>query len=262
MFAKSSHKKYLVMKEGKVTSKELKKIVLIIVGIMSICMPFFTLGIIVKVFNYDFNNPLEHFWVFLVTSIIPLITIIIGIIFRKEKGIVDIIVGSIVMVLLLLPGLSWLAGGDRTVEYEKIYEYKDILDIELPSEGKTLYNEYDGDYYTEAKGIKVIDVYYEGEYSDEILNNIKKNDKYIESNKIDAKLIQYLPVLQRIDDKGALLPDDDSVRNYLCYYMIYNKTNDLYNEEVKKKGEYEMYVVRYDHKTDHLSISNYIYVIE
>ena len=75
------------MKEGKVMSKELKKIILIIAGIMSICMPLVTLGIIVKVFNYDFNNPLEHFWVFLVTSIIPLITIIIGIIFRKEKGI-------------------------------------------------------------------------------------------------------------------------------------------------------------------------------
>ena len=237
----------------KIDRKELLKYL----WIASLCTVPIALMLMVKV-DYNLFNTVEHNWIFLVLEIIPLLSIIMGIVYRKDNGIINIIIGGIISFYFISFGLAWIFDNPK-VDYKKVNEYKNILDIELPPKGEANFNEYEEDYFVHFN-YNELDIDYMEEYRKELLKSIQHNDHYVISNNLNKKLIKYIPANQRITHDNSFLLQDEDLLNYESYYMIYNKTTNTYNEHITDAGKYDLYVVRYIPQNGHLSISNYTYI--
>ena len=63
--------------------------------IASLCTIPIALMLMVKM-DYNLFNTVEHNWIFLVLEIIPLLSMIMGIIYRKDNGIINIVISGII----------------------------------------------------------------------------------------------------------------------------------------------------------------------
>lgn len=234
-----------------------KRNILKILLIASLCVVPLAI-IIMANLNYNVYNPSQNNWVFLILEIIPLISTLFGIIYRKDNGIVNIIIGIMISFYFIMFGSSWITDNTK-VEYKEIYKYKDILEIELPREGNAYLLKNVTDAYIENE-YNILDIDYDEKYSKKLINNIKNNNNFIISKELDKKLIKYISVSQRTTSDNKLLVYDEDILDYESYYMIYNKTLDIYNEPIKKAGKYELYVIRYLPESRHLSICYYTYL--
>ena len=127
----------------KISKQELMKYLLV----ASICTIPAALVIMSKM-EFNLFNPSQNFWVFLILGIIPISSIIIGIINIKDNGIANIVIGGIIAFYLISFGILGVED-NKQVKYEKVYEYNEILNIKLPEEGKAYYQHYDDDYYVD-----------------------------------------------------------------------------------------------------------------
>lgn len=237
----------------KIDSKEFLKYL----WIASLCTVPIALMLMVKM-DYNLFNTVEHNWIFLVLEIIPLLSMIMGIIYRKDNGIINIVISGIISFYFISFGIAWIFDNPK-VDYNKVNEYRDILNVKLPPKGEANFNEYEGDYFVRFN-YNELDIDYENKYREALLKSIKQNNHYIISNNLNKKLIKYIPANQRITHDNSFLLQDEDLLNYESYYMIYNKTTDNYNDQITKPGKYDLYVARYIPQNGHLSISNYTYI--
>ena len=235
-------------------NNKIVNILLIILIILSICSALsieIVRHIITKFYNIE-ELPISTTTLScLILIFIPIITTIIGIIY-KLKGFdskKNIIIGSC-FTLYFVFGIGMSVINSIITNYyigynESIKEYKNILNLDIPNDG---YIKYDSDYFIKGNykisyDVTIID--YSKVDTSKLLSSITENKKWFISNKIEKKLIDYLIPNTKFDDKN--------------YFLFYNATKKEYNEVSSGNDMQEIYFIKYDIENDKLVIYNYLY---
>ena len=181
----------------------------------------------------------KYTFIHFIFLIIPIINIIVSIIFyKKDKSTTrrNILLSLVVMLLLVLLGTN--KTNYNPDDYNKIFEYKDILDIELPSEGNLMIVENDN-----VKDLYALYNDRDGEY---IFNQIKENDNWLSADDLKSELTIFLNPLFTSGDKDN-------------YFLIYNMTTEEYNKLPSKSGEYKIASIIYSKAKKSIEIDTFIY---
>ena len=241
--------------ENQVPQKESNKVnkllnIIFFVTIISLFASFILVYILLKyVFHYHGNGDTRYMWIYLCFLPIPIISIILGLIY-KNKGYNcsrNIIIGIIVSIILLMyGGIPTLVSTDLP-DYSEIDSYKEFIDAKLPSNGELDIIEV-GSSADDKNEYVIVDVYYDLEDVTELEKSIKDNNNWFLSEDIKQEL------------KVFVTPQIHSSKN--AYYSIYNKTTNEYNTLPSKSGDYDIYFMKYDLKEKHLAIHKFKYSYE
>ena len=130
-------------------------------------------------------------------------------------------------------------------DYNKIDAYKNYIDAPLPNNGELEIQNW-GIYFDEDKtNYTIINVYYDKEDVNDLINNIENSNNLILSKEIKSELKILIP--------SQLKSDFDA------YYSIYNKTTNEYNTLPTIAGNYEICAMKYDRSDKHLEIHKFDY---
>lgn len=221
-------------------------LILFIITILSLFGGIHSRELIDKVIpQYGFNST-KNMWVFWCFLPIPILSIVLGFKYKRVgyKCTKNIIAGFIIGVSLLAYG-SFSMFPTFEVDYIKINDYKEIIDVELPDNGVLEIIEW-GTYFDEdKKEYVVINAYYDKEDVKSLVNSIENSNNWILSMEIKSELRIFIPT--------TLYSDDDA------YYSIYNKTTNQYNVLPDSSGNYEIYTMKYDKSDKQLTIHKFKY---
>lgn len=227
--------------------------ILFVFTIVCLGLESYSESLIAELLGYTFLDEIKIWWVCLLWLPIPVLSIILGIKYRKKgyKCFKNIIAGSLitlffVSILISFFLTSYYSNYNNEYNYSNIYMYEDMINIDLPEEG--VLRSYQ-DIYVEEYDIKLtcFITYYDGvgkEITDRLVENIKKNDKWFLNSEKESEL-ETVMLFNR--SKGDL------------YYSIYNETLDEYNKLPMDNGNYHMYIMRYSVYTKTLYIYSFIY---
>jgi len=221
-------------------------IILFVITILSLYAAILTFALVA--FSTDSNvfNFTKNAWVIWLWLPIAILSIVLGIKYKKAgfKCTKNIVAGFIVAFLLLAYG-SFYFFPTHEEDYNKIYEYQDIIGIELPNNGSLKIQEF-GTYFEEDKTENIIiNAYYKDDAVTNFEKEIENNNNWILSNDMKSILKIYIPF-------NVILYQNS-------YVSIYNKTNNEYNKIPTKSGSYEIYTMIYDMKNNKLEIYKYNY---
>ena len=131
-------------------------------------------------------------------------------------------------------------------DYNKIFEYEDIIKLELPPNGYLEIQNWDSYIDIDKTNYVYISAYYDDdENTNKLEENIENNEVWINSNNLKSELKIFIPSHLRIDKD--------------TYLSIYNKTTDQYNIVPENAGAYEIYVMKYDISDKKLEIHKFKY---
>lgn len=217
-------------------------IILFLITLISLPMA----SIIHDVLNNSINPIFARYkdkWIYLLFMIIPILSIIFGFEY-KERGYkcTKNIVGGFIILFLLFINFAEAPFSTFTQDYNKINNYKDMLNIEVPEKG--MLQIYSGAWGKENwDNYQQVCVYYDKNVNLE--SSLKKSSTWKLSTKMDSELKELIP-RSMIQNEGS-------------YISIYNGTTKEYNKLPNEKGVYQMYVMEYDLATKTLEIHQYDY---
>lgn len=219
-------------------------IVLFIITLLSLYGAMYSVTLVDKINPQHGFNFTKNTWVFWCWLPIPILSIILGFKYKNAgfKCTKNIIGGFIIGFLLLGYGAFSLFP-TFSQNYTKINEYKNIIDANLPDNGKLEIQDW-GTYFDDDKtDYSIINAYYDEEDVSSLVESIKNSDNWILSKKIKSELKIFIP--------SQLRSDDDS------YFSIYNKTLNTYNLIPDVSGKYEIYAMKYDIHNKQLEIHTF-----
>lgn len=221
-------------------------IFLFVITIASLWGALYTLMLINNVLPQHGSGFVRNMWVFWCWLPIPILSIILGFNYKKRgiKCTKNIVGGFIIGLLLLLYG-SFCMVPTLSEDYNKIYEYEDIIQAEIPSKGYLEIQKWDSYVDTDKTDYVFISAYYDNTNIDELEKSIENNDEWIFSNDLKSELKIFIP--------SHVIIDTDT------YLSIYNKTTDQYNVVPEITGIYEIYVMKYDISDKKLEIHKFKY---
>ena len=221
-------------------------LVLFVITILSLWASLFTFAFVMFSKGGPSFNSIKKAWVIWLWLPIPILSIVLGIKYKNAgfKCTKNIVAGFIVGSLLLMYGAFCLFPTFEE-DYNKIYEYQDILGVELPSNGLLEIQDW-GTYFDEDKTENtIINAYYNEEDVDVLEKQIQNNGNWILSQDMKSILKIFIPF-------NVFLYQD-------TYISIYNKTTDEYNKIPDEAGIYEIYTMIYDGANNELEIYKYNY---
>lgn len=223
--------------------------VLCILTILSFFASMWSFSVVSTLTNNHGFGFSKDAWVIWLWLPIPILSVVLGIKYRDAgfKCNENIIVGLIVGALLLING-SFCLFPTFTEDYSKIYEYQDIIGVQLPNDGTLQIQDW-GTYFDENKTeYTIINAYYDEENAMTFVNGIENSSNWILSEDIKPYLKIFIP--------STLVSDSDA------YYSIYNSTVDEYNTIPKSPGTgaYEIYAMKYDKSDKKLEIHKFKYL--
>lgn len=191
-------------------------------------------------------NFTKNMWVFWCWLPIPLLSILLGIKYKKAgfPCMKNIVGGFIIGFELLCFGVFCLIPS-FSQDYNEIDVYRNIIDADLPENGELEIWEDVSNIDEDKTEYVVINVYYDDEDVTGLVNSIENSQNWILSKEIKSELKIFLPM--------EFLSGDE------VYYSIYNKTMDLYNMMPEAPGNYEIYAMRYDNSIKQLEIHKYMF---
>lgn len=221
-------------------------IFLFVITIASLWGALYTLMLINNVLPQHGSGFVRNMWVFWCWLPIPILSIILGFKYKKRgiKCTKNIVGGFIIGLLLLLYG-SFCMVPTLSEDYNKIYEYEDIIQAEIPSKGYLEIQKWDSYVDTDKTDYVFISAYYDNTNIDELEKSIENNDEWIFSNDLKSELKIFIP--------SHVIIDTDT------YLSIYNKTTDQYNVVPEITGIYEIYVMKYNISDKKLEIHKFKY---
>lgn len=228
-------KKNKISKKNNKNSKFIKKLMLILF-ILTLCSLFISSKIINyvnklnNVHGFEFTKSAWIYWCFLP---IPILSIILGFKYNGKglKCSKNIVSGFIMGILLLIYGAFSLFP-TYSEDYNKIYEYKEIISVNIPNNGDLEIIEW-GTYFGQDKTeYVVINAYYDEEDTSNLETEIKNSNNWFLSKNSNSDLKIFIPI--------TFVEKDNE------YYLIYNKTLNEYNKIPSTSGNYECYVMRYN----------------
>lgn len=221
--------------------------VLFVITILSLLGALYSITLVNKLNPQNSLNFTKNTWVCWCWLPIPILSVILGFKYEKVgfKCTKNIVGGFIIGFLLLIYG-SFCMFPTFSDDYNKINNYKDIIDADLPNNGELQIQDW-GTYVEKDKTeYMIINVYYDKEDVSELVNSIESRGSWILSNQIEEELKIFIP--------SKLYADDDA------YYSIYNKTTNQYNVLPENSGEYEIYTMKYDKSDKKLEIHKFEYL--
>ena len=177
---------------------------------------------------------------------IPILSIILGFKYKKRglKCTKNIVGGFIIAFFMFIYG-SFCLFPSFSEDYNKIYEYKDIINAQLPSNGYLEIIKWNVTSDSDITEYTSINAYYDNEDTSNFEKSIENNSNWILSNEVKSELKVLIPNFYRYDKK--------------VYYSIYNKTTNEYNRLPSESGKYEIYSMSYYIATKTLEISKFKY---
>lgn len=234
-----------------INNKELIKNILLasfLLTIFSIYGALLTAGLVSKNKPSSLFN--ESIWVFWLWLPIPIISIILGFKYEKNgfKCTKNIIGGFIVGVLLLVFGSFTFIMPSPKINYNKINNYKEILNVDFPKKGILTQENSESAFDDDKINVVVTQAFYEDttdlkKFENEIING----EYWIKASDIKTELKVMIPWrLQSFSCKK-------------CYYLIFNQTTNEYNKLPNKKGKSHIYIALYDTDDHSLTINDFDY---
>lgn len=221
-------------------------IILFIVTIASLWLALASLSIVNLINPQHGFNFTKNTWVFWCFLPIPILSIILGFKYKRAgfKCTKNIVGGFIIAFLLLVYGTFCLMP-TFSVDYDEIDKYRDIVDAELPSNGKFEIQDWCTYFDEDKTEYTIINAYYDKENVSDLVSSIESSNNWILSKDIKSVLKIFIP--------STLYSDVDA------YYSIYNKTTGQYNTLPDEVGDYEIYAMKYDISDKHLEIHKFKY---
>lgn len=219
-------------------------LILFIITIASLWGAWYSLALVNKVIpQHDFNFT-KNMWVFWCWLPIPILSIILGFKYKNAgfECTRNIIGGFIIGFLLLIYG-SFCMFPTFSEDYNKINQYKEIIDAELPNSGTLEIQDWGTSFDEDKTEYTIISAYYDKEDVKKLVESIENNKNWVLSKEIKSELKIFVP--------SQLGTDDDA------YYSIYNKTTNQYNLLPENSGDYEIYAMKYDKSDKHLEIHKF-----
>lgn len=222
----------------------LKKLMTVLFILNCICIPLALYTVNLANTGAQGFQFIKKAWIFWLWLPVPILSIVLGIKYRKIYASFDknILSGVIVAIFLLIFGSFYFFPINQ--DYDKIYRYADALNIALPPEGELYIQEYDT-YFDNMKDFVKIDAYFDRADCLEINELIKNKQNWISKDELSSKLRIFIPT--------TLIGAESS------YFSIYNKTLDNYNSVPNESGEYLIYAMMFDKENKHLEINEYYF---
>ena len=220
-------------------------IVLFVLTLFTIVIGSELLNIVDKLTYHPGYEVVLNNYVYWLLLPIPILSIILGFKYNYLgfKCTKNIVAGFIMSFLLFLIGATCLFY-DQGREYSEIYKYNNIINLDLPNDGKMQVVDWDTYFDNDKTKYTIIDVYYQKQNTSKLENSIKNNNNLLLSKNMQSELQIILPRTLNLDDD--------------TYLSIYNKTLDEYNKLPIKSGDYEIYVMFYDISDKKLTIHKYV----
>lgn len=226
------------------------KILLIILFIATILMVWgslYVVQLLLEINKVPISLFFSYMWGALLCLPIPILSIILGIIFKKKglKSTKNIVAGIIVS-LILLGEASFSFVFNFDTDYNEVHKYDDIIGVDLPNDGKFSKVAWDNSYLLEHTSNYAI--FSNENEASEFYNSIKNNELWFLKDSINTGL-------------GNLLPSSlmcESVKDE-CYYLIYNDDLEEYNLVPDETGKYHIYAMMYDPDIQTLTIEDFKY---
>ena len=203
----------------------------------------------VNIFNFyiEVSSALmiSYLWGFLLILPIPILSIVLGIIYRKKglKCLKNIVAGCIVGIVSLIIGFVPAITGIRIEHsYEEAYSYQEFIGVDIPIEGRFFELEI-------ANSDVLFMNYFLWEDTLEtrtFYQNIKTHESWISDLEISDHLAAFIPFVCKSTQEE-------------CYYSVYIPEMDVYNEIPNEVGEYHIYSMMYDPDLLSLKMMEYIY---
>lgn len=171
----------------------------------------------------------KYMWIFYLWLPVPFISIYWGI---KYKDLKNTIIGIIISLFLIIYGSFWTFP-TYEVSYNEINKYKNVLNINLPSDGMMFSHSYDLYFNSNMKNVSYNKVYFEGDEE-----NFNDFEKQISTNQYWSLKED---ILTMFDLFKPLSPDEKNDK----YYLFYNETLDEYNTLLNESGLYHMIIFSY-----------------
>lgn len=222
-------------------------ILLFILTITSLWGALYSVAIINSINPQHGFNFSKNLWVFWCWLPIPILSIILGFKFKKDgfKCTKNIVGGFIIGFLLLIYG-SFSTIPTFEADYQKINNYKNIIDAALPKNGELEIQNWDTYFDTDKTEYSIINAYYDKEDITNLTKSIEENPNWIKSNNIKSELKIFIPSQLQSTDENS-------------YYSIYNLTTKEYNTLPQDSGNYEIYTMKFNKSTKTLEIHTFKY---
>ena len=221
-------------------------LVLFVLTIMCLWASLFTWMIINELNNIPPIMFIKSAWVIWLWLPIPILSITLGFKYKNigYKCTKNIVAGFIIGFLLLMYG-SFCLLPTYEENYNKIYEYQDIIDLELPDNGMLEIQNIESHPLSNKTDYISIKAYYNENDVINLEKKIENNNNWILSTQIKSNLTIFIP--------SSFISNDN------IYYSIYNKTLDEYNTIPNETRNYEIYTMKYDKSTKILEIHKFNY---
>lgn len=222
--------------------KTLSLKVLFIFTILVFFMSVETVNIVCRNIPSSFTS--EKMYIFLLWLPIPLLSIILGFIYKKKS---NVVAGIIVSLFLFMFGIFNIVMPLNKIEYNKMKLYEELLNVEFPKNGKFIQNKYDKYTDKDMKNFIITEAYFEDEDDQNSLNlNISKGNKWIKLNG---------DVIEKFQN---MIPEhmhyEISENNYI---IIYNKNTKEYNTLIENFENNEMIVALYYKDKNYIEINEF-----
>ena len=221
-------------------------IVLFVLTIISIWASMILILLIAQKENVPLFLTFNYTWVAYYVLPIPILSIILGIIYRIKglKCTKNIIAGIIVTGIILLEGsVSFLINDE--IDYKNITTYRDVIGITLPSQGKYYKINWDESYLLNHKSNYII------------FTNPKEEKTFFEELQNSKNWLTKKEISTNIEN--LLTPATCESVNQECYYSIYIKELNTHNTLPVQNGVYHIYAMTYSRDKSYLDIEEYIY---
>lgn len=249
------NKKILLKKNVKLLKSDDKKfkkikllmLILFICTIITLWIAFFTVLLITSINDGNMNNTFENMWIMYLFLPIPLLSIILGIKYKRVgiKCKKNIVAGFIIAILLIIYGS--FTNIYKTIDTGEPFnreEYEKFIRTDLPKNGVFQRIEWNSSYLENH-----ISNFIDFENNEELRNFnefIKNSDEWNLYDNLSSSLEIFLTPFKKINNEE-------------CYYFIYIKELNLYNELPKESGVYSIISMEYDLNNSQLQIEEFKY---
>ena len=228
-----------VTQKGEISEPLYQKAISLILFIASLATPIgalWTLTYITE--NNATTQAIRYMWIFYLFALIPLVSLVFGIIQRRNKirNVKNIVAGVIVFVILCVFGsFTFIFGGAFEYDYSVITSLEEELDIDFPDNGdiSTIVDS-DGVYRTS-------DVVFSSTESD-VFEIKLYNDKRWQTE-LSTPL------------QGCIHPSAVGIK--YDFYLIYNSDTESFNSIPESSGEYKLIFLGYNCKQNRLDVIEY-----
>ncbi len=222
-----------IPKSSPVISKILS-VVLFIASISSIYI-----ALICLLYISDGHNPLSNMWILYIFALIPLASLVFGIIERKRKNrnTKNIVIGAIFLsILCLLGSFTFIFKGFYDSDYTLVSELEDETGIDFPDNGNISTTSFNFESMHSQS-----DVYFTENVAEEFISQIKDDERWLST----------VPTVLQ-----ACLPYGNSSIIY-DYSVIYNRDTKAFNEMPTENKTYSFVHFGYDTESGLLRITEY-----